>query len=111
MQFKHLNQTAIEVQQCYREQNRLNGLQSWTTAEYLQGFLGDVGDLAKLVMARHRFRHISGAQSADYSQKLAHELSDCLWSLLVIAHELNIDLEQAFITTMAELQQRTNSQT
>ena len=104
MQFSHLAEQAIHIQNNYRELNRRSGLQAWTTAEYMQGFLGDVGDLAKLIMAKHQYRKIK-----DYDDKLAHELSDCLWSLLVLSHELNIDLEQEFLKTMIELKQKTGA--
>ncbi|MER5664198.1 MazG nucleotide pyrophosphohydrolase domain-containing protein [Streptomyces mirabilis] len=34
---------------------------------------------------------------------LEHELADCLWSVLILAHRYDIDLEAAFRRTMAEL--------
>ena len=40
------------------------------------GFVGDVGDLAKQVMAREGVRHLPGRKDT-----LAHELTDCLWSV------------------------------
>jgi NTP pyrophosphatase (non-canonical NTP hydrolase) len=61
--------------------------------------VGDVGDLMKLVMAKAGARHI-----ADTDKKLAHELSDCLWSVLVLAKEYNVDLEKEFFATMAEIE-------
>ena len=44
--------------------------------------------------------------ATDIDNKLAHELADCLWSVMVIAGELKIDLEQAFVETMTELKSR-----
>jgi NTP pyrophosphatase (non-canonical NTP hydrolase) len=67
----------------------------------MAGFVGDVGDLSKLVMAKANLRHIS-----DVDAKIAHELADCLWSVLVIADRLDVDLEDAFSKTMAELDGR-----
>jgi NTP pyrophosphatase (non-canonical NTP hydrolase) len=69
------------------------------------GFVGDVGDLAKLVMAESGVRHIPGAK-----EKLAHELADCLWSILVLADTFDVDLEQAFLQTMDDLEQHITSQ-
>jgi NTP pyrophosphatase (non-canonical NTP hydrolase) len=37
---------------------------------------------------------------------VAHELSDCLWSIIVLAEKYDIDLEAAFIKTMNELDNR-----
>jgi len=53
----------------------------------------------KLVMAKTGARAV-----ADVDRKLAHELSDCLWSVLVLARCYGLDLEREFLTTMAELE-------
>jgi len=67
--------------------------------ERTQGFMGDAGDLMKLVMAKYGLRTIE-----DIDKKLAHELSDCLWSILIIADELGIDIEKEFGKNMDELE-------
>ena len=41
----------------------------------------------------------------DADQKLAHELADCLWSVLVLSELSSVDLERAFFQTMDELEQ------
>ncbi len=41
----------------------------------------------------------------DEDQKLAHELADCLWSVLVLSELSSVDLERAFLQTMDELEQ------
>ena len=71
----------------------------------MEGFVGDVGDLMKLTMSKAGIRNIE-----DVDNKLAHELSDCLWSILVLASKYNIDLEQAFMETMDELEGRINKE-
>jgi len=58
-----------------------------------------VGDLVKLVMAQNGRRAIPDAES-----KLAHELADCLWSVIVLADGHGIDLEKAFLDTMDDLE-------
>jgi len=71
----------------------------WTREEIMQGFVGDVGDLMKLVMAK------SGARPVDdLDRKLAHELSDCLWSILVLAKLYDVELEKEFLVTMAGIE-------
>lgn len=71
----------------------------WTREEIMQGFVGDVGDLMKLVMAKAGTRPIP-----DADRKLAHELSDCLWSVLVLARLYDVDLEREFLATMDGLE-------
>ena len=62
--------------------------------------MGDVGDLAKLIMTENGRRKIVNSK-----QKLEHELSDCLWSLIVISRVHDIDLESSFMRTMDELEE------
>ena len=62
--------------------------------------LGDVGDLMKLVQAAAGVRAIPDARA-----RLAHELADCLWSVMVLADLHGIDLEQAFLETMDALEE------
>lgn len=70
----------------------------WSTAELMSGFVVDVGDLTRLVMAATGARQVD-----DVTKKLEHELADCLWSVLVLAERLDVDLASAFDTTMTEL--------
>ena len=101
MQFQDLVTKAKEVREQYVKLNDTDGHNPWGVAEYMQGFMGDVGDLAKLIMAKNNYRH-----HGEVDQKLAHELGDCLWSLIIIADRLGIDLEKSFLNTMEELKQR-----
>lgn len=90
---------AQEIRAKYDELNARDGQQKWDASDYAAGFVGDVGDLMKLVMAKEGKR-----RGEDIDAKLQHELSDCLWSLLIIATHYDIDLEQSFHATMDELE-------
>lgn len=63
--------------------------------------MGDVGDLVKLIMAKNGYR-----QKEDIDEKIAHELGDCLWSIIVIAKELDINLEDKFLENMESLENK-----
>ena len=65
----------------------------------MQGFVVDVGDLMKLVMAKSGVRQVE-----DVDKKLAHELSDCLWCVLVLSKMYGVDIEREFVRTMDELE-------
>lgn len=93
-------QRAAQVRQGYAELERKTYGRSWTNQEVVLGLVGDVGDLAKLVMAMEGMRSVP-----DAGQKLAHELADCLWSILVLSHLYDIDLEAAFHQTMDQLEE------
>jgi NTP pyrophosphatase (non-canonical NTP hydrolase) len=99
MELSAVIQRAMQIRKSYAqlEQQRYGRL--WSREEVALGFVGDVGDLVKLVMAQSGVRAI-----ADSRAKLAHELADCLWSVCVLAELYQIDLERAFLDTMVELE-------
>jgi NTP pyrophosphatase (non-canonical NTP hydrolase) len=99
MEFNTLIQRALSIRKLYREYEEQTYGTSWTNEELALGFVGDVGDLVKLVMATNGRRNIPEAD-----RKLAHELADCLWSVIVLADGHGIDLEKAFLKTMDDLE-------
>ncbi len=101
MEFKELSDRAIEIQNLYRPLEIESSGKPWTFVERSQGMAGDVGDFMKLVMAKAGTRKYKGT---NIDSELAHELSDILWTVLVIADELSIDIENEFIKTMNELE-------
>jgi NTP pyrophosphatase (non-canonical NTP hydrolase) len=100
MDLRALQARAVEIQQLYFRLNEREHGRRWTTEETMLGFVGDVGDLAKLVMAQEGARDMPGGRAA-----LAHELADCLWSVLVLAHAYDINLPAEFERTMDDLEQ------
>jgi len=99
MEFDGLIQRALSIRKQIRQYEEQSYGASWTNEELALGFVGDVGDLVKLVMARNGRRNIPDAES-----KLAHELADCLWSVIVLADGHGVDLEKAFLKTMDDLE-------
>ena len=99
MQFRELEQRALAIRGQYASLERRRYGRAWTREEIALGFVGDVGDLMKLALAREGVRAIP-----DAAEKLAHELADCLWSLLVLADAYEVDLQQAFLRTMDDLE-------
>ena len=100
MQMNALTQRAMQVRRLYAELEEKDHGRAWTSEEIALGFVGDVGDLAKLVMAQEGIRAIPDAE-----RKLAHELADCLWSVLVLSQAYGVDIEHVFLQTMDELEQ------
>ena len=92
MTFDELKTHALTIRDKYRKQNADLGRTEWKIKDYYQGFIGDIGDLGKLIMTRENLREYESSE-----EKLKHELADCLWSLIVIADGLGIDLERAFL--------------
>ena len=99
MELSALTERAMQIRQRFAESAQAKNTRGWTREEVMQGFVGDVGDLMKLVMAKSGVR-----ETNDVDRKLAHEISDCLWSVLVLAHAYGIDLEREFLATMTGIE-------
>ena len=98
MKFTELEKSALKLNELYEQVEIKRYGRVWTTEELALGFVGDVGDLAKLIQADAGIRHID-----DCKAKLGHELSDCLWSIIVLANKCGIDLQAEFVKTTSEL--------
>ena len=91
MDLADLQARARAVADRYDRHHVAAGRAPWSTGELALGFVGDVGDLAKLVMAVDGRREIPDAR-----ERLGHELADCLWSVLVLADRYDVDLVAEF---------------
>jgi NTP pyrophosphatase (non-canonical NTP hydrolase) len=99
MDFQNLVNRAMSIRHQYKEMERSRFGAPWTNEEIALGFVGDVGDLAKLVVAENGKRAIP-----NHREKLEHELADCLWSVIVLAESHGVNLEKAFLNTMQEIE-------
>ena len=98
MDLVELQERALRIHGLYDALNQRERGRTWTREEFMLGFVGDVGDLAKLVMAQEGAREMPGGRAA-----LEHELADCLWSVLILSHCYDVDLAGVFERTMGEL--------
>jgi len=98
MEFKDIIKRAVSIRELYAQFENRTG-RTWTREEIALGFVGDVGELVKLIMAAEGIRAIPDAKT-----KLTHELADCLWSILILARLYDVDIETAFLRTMDELE-------
>lgn len=92
---KVLEQRAMEIRRKYDELERNRGHQPWNAAKLSRGFKKDVGELLTIV-----------EQDVTDRKKLSQELADSLYSVLVIARKLDVDIERLFWTRMGELEQK-----
>src|SRR5689334_21310004 len=98
MELSEMQALARRVRSKYAAMETARYGREWTDEEIMLGFLGDVGDLAKLVQGKAGVR-----PRDDLDEALAHELADCLWSVLSLADAYDVDLEASFTSTMQEL--------
>jgi NTP pyrophosphatase (non-canonical NTP hydrolase) len=104
MELIEIQKKALDIRNKYSELEQRKYGRKWTSAEIMEGFVGDVGQLMKLVMCKSGIR-----QKDNVDAELAHELSDCLYCVLVLAHEFNVDIEAEFLETMKSLVTRINN--
>ena len=99
MELQKLVNRAMDLRRQYeRKETELYGSPAMDE-DIAQGFLGDVNNLIKLIMAENGKRTI-----ANSKEKLESQLAHCLWSVIVLAKMHNIELEQSFMETMDRLE-------
>lgn len=103
MRFEDLIKRALKVRKKYDDYNEKCGIE-WDVQNLMSGFVGDVGDLSKIIMAKNGLREMD-----KIDEKLSHELADCLWSIIVIADKCKINIADAFQTTMKKLDDNIDS--
>jgi|SRR5581483_11812530 len=101
MEFKQIIVRALSIKQQYASLEKQQYGRPWSGEELMLGYMKDIGDLARLIQAKEGVR-----DSDELDKKLAHELSDCLWSVIALADHYEVDLESSFIQTMDEIQDR-----
>ena len=95
----YMQKRAVDI----RDQYAKTDTKEWGIEQVFMGMIKDIGNLSKLLMIEGGYRDdIPG----EVREKLEHEMSDVLYSLLVIADKLNIDLPEAFERTMNEIEDR-----
>lgn len=105
MNFRDLEKSALQLNELYEQLETKRYGRIWSTEELALGFVGDVGDLAKLIQAHNGIRTID-----DHHEKLGHELSDCLWSIMVLANKCGINLEAEFIRNIREISEHVSNE-
>lgn len=70
LNFEELTKRTIDICDKYDELNQTKCGVIWNEQQLMAGFIGDVGDLAKTMMAKHGLRAMNNVDT-----KLAHELS------------------------------------
>ena len=56
MTYEEFLKRAVEIHNKYDELNRTKRNISWNEQQLMAGFVGDVGDLSKIIMAKHGLR-------------------------------------------------------
>jgi NTP pyrophosphatase (non-canonical NTP hydrolase) len=101
MNLREIIERAVEVKKKYNDLEMKQFGKTWTNSQIVQGFVGDVGDLMKIIMAKEGIRKMD-----NVDEKLAHELADCLYCVALLSQKYGVDLEKAFQENMKEMEER-----
>lgn len=101
MDFQDIIKRTKEVWKLYVQSDKKRLGKEWDRGEYAKALAADVGALVKLTMAKDGLREVK-----DVDEKMRHELADCLWCLIIIAEKYGVNLEEAYLETMKELEKR-----
>jgi len=101
MNFKDIIDIAILTRKSFENFEEKTYGQKWDVNQLMLGLSVDVGDLIRLVQEKKGTRP---KNTEDLDDKIAHELCDILWVVLVLAKELDVDLTHEFPKNMLELQ-------
>lgn len=101
MDIGQLIKRAKEVRQKYAELELKKYGKNWDINHSAAGFVGDVGDLMKLITAKQGLR-----DTEDVDEKLADELSECLYFIFIIADRLGIDIGKSFLNKMDKIEKK-----
>ena len=99
MDFQKIVHRALDLRRQYEiKETDLYG-SPYTSLDLAQGFSGDVNNLVKLIRAER-----GELQILNSRDKLEAQLAHCLWSVVVLAHIHNVNLETAFMEAMDRLE-------
>ena len=97
---KQAGTRSATIRKLYHQLEEKNHGSRWSTQEDMVGFLFDVGELGRLLMAAEGRWVVKGEARPQLEAKLA----ECLWWLFVLSDRLGVDLNQAFLAKMKELE-------
>jgi len=99
--FQKMINKAVEIKAKYNEIEP----KKWQVEQGMMGLMTDVGELSEALMAYRGYRK---DVNKDVKKILEHELSDVLFSIIIIAKKIGVDLEKSFWRTMEEIEKRIN---
>ena len=76
---------------------------TWGINQAFMGMVKDIGELSKILMAHEGYRE---DLDKDTKKALEHQLTDVLYSIMVIGDKTGIDLEKSFWETMEEIEKK-----
>ena len=91
-QLEEMTKEIVETFAHYEQQ----GTKPWTADVAVQDLQYQIGNLTKALLQLRGFRYAEGSDENTLKKKVADELADILAEVLFVAHEMDIDIEEAW---------------
>ncbi len=105
MTYTELAKIAMDTRKLFESYEKQSTGKTWGTEELLIGLVTDVGDLARLILAKEGFR----AADKDIDKAMRHELADCFWAIIVLSEKYDINLEDALVEMSKDIREKLKS--
>lgn len=84
-----------------------DGINSWSSSDWMTAITGEVGELASLIKMRNRERDgLGGNKFSPTNEQIAKECADVFTYLDLLATSMGIDLGQAIVDKFNEVSER-----
>ncbi len=101
MQLDDATDLARRVRGLYHQLETAHEGSPWGVKDDMLGLVNDVGTVARLVMASEG----RWAPEGDVPTLLQGKLAECLWWILVLADRLDVDIAEAYGTTLGGIEE------
>jgi NTP pyrophosphatase (non-canonical NTP hydrolase) len=101
MELDLIQKEALRIKNLYAQFERDKYGREWDNQDIFTGLVSDIGDLSRLVLAKEGLMKVENLEEA-----IGHEISDCLWAILVLAKNYNVNIEEVFFDNMKKLEDR-----
>lgn len=102
MKYSDLVKTVMKTRKLLEKFEQKSTGKQWGNEELLIGLVTDVGDLARLVLAKEGYRSVG----KNLDKALRHELADCFWAIIVLAEKYKVNLPEALQEMSSDLQEK-----
>lgn len=102
VKYSDLVKTVMETRELLEKFEQKSTGKKWGNEELLIGLVTDVGDLARLILAKEGYRSVG----KDLHKALRHELADCFWAIIVLSENYNVNLPEALKEMSADLEEK-----
>ena len=96
-EIKKMTEDVVKTFENYKNQ----GTKPWNYETAIQDLSYQVGSLNKAFLQMKGYRHKGNLSDKDIKENLTDELADILSLVLIIAHELDINLKEAWRKMLA----------